>query len=63
MPLKIRIKPEGKFFVNGATLKNGGNRPIDIIVLEGDVQRDKTKIEKSDQPTVQETDTWTPITT
>jgi flagellar biosynthesis regulator FlbT len=39
MPLKIRVKPEGKFFVNGATLKNGGNRPIDIIVIEGDVQR------------------------
>ena len=36
MPLKVRIKPEGKFFVHGSGwLKNGGARPMDIIVSEG----------------------------
>lgn len=33
MPLKLRIKPEGKCFVNGnGWIKNVGNRPIDILV-------------------------------
>lgn len=34
MPLKIRIKPEGKLFINGeAVAKNAGNRPIDLVIL------------------------------
>lgn len=33
MPLKIRIKPEQKFFAGGAVLKNVGNRPADLLVL------------------------------
>lgn len=33
MPLKIRIKPEGKFFAGGAVLKNVGARPADLLVL------------------------------
>lgn len=33
MALKLRIKPEGKIFVNGnGWIKNAGNRPIDVIV-------------------------------
>jgi hypothetical protein len=39
MPLKVRVKPEGKFFVNGATIKNAGNRPIDLLILEGEFRR------------------------
>jgi len=33
MPLKIRIKPEGKIFAGGAVLKNVGNRPADLLIL------------------------------
>jgi len=33
MPLKIRVKPEGKIFAGGAVLKNVGNRPADLLVL------------------------------
>jgi flagellar biosynthesis regulator FlbT len=33
MPLKIRVKPEGKIFAGGAVLKNVGTRPIDLLVL------------------------------
>lgn len=33
MPLKIRIKPEQKFFAGGAVLKNVGNKPADLLVL------------------------------
>lgn len=33
MPLKIRVKPEGKIFAGGAVLKNVGNRPVDLLVL------------------------------
>lgn len=37
MPLKIRIKPEGKLFINGeAVAKNVGNRPIDLLILVDD---------------------------
>lgn len=43
MPLKIRIKPEGKFYVNGAILRNAGNRPIDLVVEKGDVTREGYK--------------------
>lgn len=33
MPLKIRVKPEGKILAGGAVLKNVGNRPADLLVL------------------------------
>ena len=33
MPLKIRVKPEGKIFAGGAVLKNVGKRPVDLLVL------------------------------
>ena len=33
MPLKIRIKPEGKFFAGGAVMKNVGKRPAELLVL------------------------------
>ena len=33
MPLKIRIKPEGKFFAGGAVLKNVGKKPADLLVM------------------------------
>ncbi len=33
MPLKIRIKPEQKFFAGGAVLKNVGSKPADLLVL------------------------------
>ncbi|MGB4101808.1 MAG: flagellar biosynthesis repressor FlbT [Alphaproteobacteria bacterium] len=33
MPLKIRVKPEQKFFAGGAVLKNVGTRPADLLVL------------------------------
>lgn len=33
MPLKIRVKPEGKIFAGGAVLKNVGHRPAELLVL------------------------------
>lgn len=33
MPLKIRVKPEGKFSAGGAVLKNVGKKPVDLLVL------------------------------
>ena len=33
MPLKIRVKPEGKIFAGGAVLKNVGNKPADLLIL------------------------------
>lgn len=33
MPLKIRVKPEGKIFAGGAVLKNVGTKPADLLVL------------------------------
>ena len=33
MPLKIRVKPEGKIFAGGAVLKNVGKHPADLLVL------------------------------
>ena len=33
MPLKIRVKPEGKIFAGNAVLKNVGNRPADLLIL------------------------------
>ena len=36
MSLKLRIKPEGKLFVNGqGWIKNVGKRPMDVIVSDG----------------------------
>ncbi len=41
MPLKIRIKPEGKIFAGGAVLKNVGTRPAELLVLsDGPVLRE-----------------------
>ena len=40
MPLKIRVKPEGKIFVGGAVLKNVGKRAAELLVIsEGPVLR------------------------
>jgi flagellar biosynthesis regulator FlbT len=33
MPLKIRIKPEEKFYAGGAVLKNVGSHPADLLIL------------------------------
>ncbi|MEJ0062979.1 MAG: flagellar biosynthesis repressor FlbT [Alphaproteobacteria bacterium] len=33
MPLKIRVKPEQKFFAGGAVLKNVGAKAADLLVL------------------------------
>lgn len=33
MPLKIRVKPEGKIFAGGAVLKNVGHRPAELLIL------------------------------
>jgi flagellar biosynthesis regulator FlbT len=41
MPLKIRVKPEGKIFAGGAVLKNVGKRPAELLVLsDGPVLRE-----------------------
>jgi len=37
MPLKIRVKPEGKIFVGGAVLKNAGTRPADLLILSDSI--------------------------
>ena len=40
MPLKLRVKPEGKIFIGGAVLKNVGKRTIDLLVVsDGPVLR------------------------
>ena len=33
VPLKIRVKPEGRIFAGGAILKNVGSRSADLLVL------------------------------
>jgi flagellar biosynthesis regulator FlbT len=33
MPLKIRVKPEGKILAGGAVLKNVGNKVADLLIL------------------------------
>jgi flagellar biosynthesis regulator FlbT len=33
MPLKIRVKPEEKFYAGGAVLKNVGNHSADLLIL------------------------------
>jgi flagellar biosynthesis regulator FlbT len=33
MPLKIRVKPEGKVFAGGAVLKNVGKKPAELLIL------------------------------
>ena len=55
MPLKIRIKPEGKIFAGGAVLKNVSPRAIDLLVLsDGPVLRDDymMNVEKSTESDV-----------
>lgn len=52
MPLKIRIKPEGKIFAGGAVLKNVGNRPAELLILsDSPVLRDDymMNIDKRDE--------------
>ncbi|MCL2474498.1 MAG: flagellar biosynthesis repressor FlbT [Alphaproteobacteria bacterium] len=40
MPLKLRVKPEGKIFIGGAVLKNVGKRAADLLVIsDGPVLR------------------------
>lgn len=47
MPLKVRIRPEGKLFVNGnGYIKNVGKRPIEVIVMDLIVDRSERR-EKS----------------
>ena len=55
MPLKIRIKPEGKIFAGGAVLKNVGSKPAELLVLsDSPVLRDDylMNIEKRDESDV-----------
>ena len=33
MPLKIRVKPEGKIFAGGTVIKNAGKYPADLLIL------------------------------
>ena len=52
MPLKIRIKPEGKIFAGGAVLKNVSSRAVDLLVLsDGPVLREDymMNIERRDE--------------
>ena len=52
MPLKIRVKPEGKIFAGGAVLKNVGNRPAELLILsDSPVLRDDylMNIERRDE--------------
>lgn len=52
MPLKIRVKPEGKIFAGGAVLKNVGNRPAELLILsDSPVLRDDylMNVEKRDE--------------
>lgn len=52
MPLKIRVKPEGKIFAGGAVLKNVGNKPADLLILsDSPVLREDylMNIEKKDE--------------
>ncbi len=52
MPLKIRIKPEGKIFAGGAVLKNVGTRPAELLILsDSPVLRDDymMNIDKRDE--------------
>ncbi len=51
MPLKIRVKPEGKVFAGGAVLKNVGRRPAELLILsDSPVLRDDylMNVEKRD---------------
>ena len=55
MPLKIRVKPEGKIFAGGAVLKNVGSRPAELLILsDSPVLRDDylMNIEKRDESDV-----------
>jgi flagellar biosynthesis regulator FlbT len=58
MPLKIRIKPEQKFFAGGAVLKNVGTKAVDLLVLSDspvlreDYMMNVDRSEESDAATV-----------
>ncbi len=55
MPLKIRVKPEGKIFAGGAVLKNVGRRPAELLILsDSPVLREDymMNIEKKDESDV-----------
>jgi len=58
MPLKIRVKPEQKFFAGGAVLKNVGNKSVDLLVLSDspvlreDYMMNIDRSEESDAATV-----------
>jgi flagellar biosynthesis regulator FlbT len=58
MPLKIRVKPEQKFFAGGAVLKNVGTKPADLLVLSDspvlreDYMMNIDRSEESDAATV-----------
>jgi flagellar biosynthesis regulator FlbT len=58
MPLKIRVKPEQKFFAGGAVLKNVGTKPADLLVLSDspvlreDYMMNMDRSEESDAATV-----------
>ena len=55
MPLKIRVKPEGKIFAGGAVLKNVGRRPAELLVLsDGPVLREDymMNVERRDESDV-----------
>jgi flagellar biosynthesis regulator FlbT len=58
MPLKIRIKPEQKFFAGGAVLKNVGTKAADLLVLSDspvlreDYMMNVDRSEESDAATV-----------
>lgn len=49
MPLKIRIKPEGKIFVGGAVLKNAGSRPADLVILSDSIVLRDSYLMNADQ--------------
>lgn len=50
MPLKIRVKPEEKFYAGGAVLKNVGKSPADLLILsDSPVLRDNYLMNNDDR--------------
>lgn len=50
MPLKIRVKPEEKFYAGGAVLKNVGKNAIDLLILsDSPVLRDEYMMNVDDR--------------
>ncbi len=50
MPLKIRIKPEEKFYAGSAVLKNVGKHPADLLILsDSPVLRDSYLMNEEDR--------------